>query len=101
MHARRLLLITSALALCVLLLSASATATIAPRNCGAITAKGKRYTVKAHIVGCSKAKPWMDRYLEMGRRPPVSGWRCKTFSGSGSIRARCAKADRDFFAIKR
>ena len=101
MHARRLLLIASALALAALLVAVSATATIAPRNCGPISAKGKRYTVKSHIVGCSKAKPWMDNYLETGRRPPVSGWRCRTYSGAGSIKARCVKADRDFFAIKR
>lgn len=101
MNAHRLLLLVSALALAALLAIAPATATIAPRNCGLISAKGKRYTVKAHIIGCSKAKPWMDRYLETGRRPPVSGWRCRTFSGTGSIKARCVKADRDFFAIKR
>ena len=81
-------------------LAMPAAATIAPRNCGPISAKGVRYTVKAHIVGCSKAKPWADRYLETGRKP--SGYSCRKYDPDVTrIRFRCTRGTRDFYAIRR
>lgn len=98
-RSRVLFLLATALIAAGLAFASLSAATIPPKYCGYITAKGKRYQVKAHIVGCSKAKPWMDRYLETGRKPPISGWSCRKFTGT-LIRARCVKADRDFYAIK-
>ena len=85
--------------LCACLLGApGADAVTTPRTCGKIEVRGKSYLVKAHIVGCRKARRWSSRYLRTGARP--SGWRCRRYPGS-SIPFVCSRAGKDFYAIRR
>ncbi|HWH43532.1 MAG TPA: hypothetical protein VNT32_02260 [Thermoleophilaceae bacterium] len=72
---------------------------VSPNNCGKISAKGKRYQVKSHLISCRIAKPAADRFLETGRRP--SGYTCRTFSPEQTkIRFRCFRGQKDFYAIR-
>ena len=90
-----------ALAVAVLLVFATPSpAPVAPRNCGMMTVKGKRYQVKADQVRCRTAKPQARRYLREGTRP--SGFDCRRYSGSSTaLKFRCWKGKKSILAIKR
>lgn len=76
-----------------------ARATVPPVDCGALTVKGKRYTIKADQIRCADARSYTRRYLDRRARP--AGYRCRDFTGSTKLRFRCSKGVRVFFAIRR
>ena len=92
-------------ALAVLLVASAAgpgspaRATVPPVDCGALTVKGKRYTIKADQIRCADARSYTRRYL--GRRTPPAGYRCRNFTSSTKLKFRCSKGVRVFFAIRR
>ena len=77
----------------------TARATVPPVDCGALTVKGKRYTVKADQIRCADARSHTRRYLGERRRP--AGYRCANYTSSTKLRFRCSKGVRVFFAIRR
>jgi hypothetical protein len=77
----------------------TARATVPPVDCGALTVKGKRYTVKADQIRCADARTHTRRYLGERRRP--AGYRCADYTSSTKLRFRCSKGVRVFFAIRR
>jgi hypothetical protein len=89
-----------ALAVTVLLVAAAPSpAPVAPRNCGMMNVKGKRYQVKADQIPCPRAKRWSRTYLSRRSRP--SGYTCRNFDSSTALKFRCSKGVRVFFAIRR
>lgn len=83
-----------------LALPAAAPAVVPPKNCGAITVKGKRYTVKADQMRCTTARRYSTNYLiSVKRKPP--GWRCERYGRETKLRFRCVKGRANFFAIRR
>jgi hypothetical protein len=99
---RRPALATLAFTLAVALLlvtAAPSPAPVAPRNCGMMTVKGKRYQVKADQIRCRTAKTWTRRYLRDADRP--GGYRCRNYSSGTALKFRCWKRQRVFFAIRR
>jgi len=101
MPVKKLLALTVSALLVALVASAlPATATVPPTDCGLMRVKGKRYNIKTHSITCRRAKPWTKRYLTTGRRP--RGYRCRNYDPKVTkFRFRCARRDRDFFAIRR
>jgi hypothetical protein len=98
----RLLVLLVALAAALALTGAAgpaARATVPPVDCGALTVKGKRYTVKADQIRCADARTYTRRYLGERRRP--AGFRCANYTSSTKLRFRCSKGVRVFFAIRR
>ena len=97
----RLLLLVAALAAALLLAgpATAARATVPPVNCGGLSVKGKRYTVKADQISCADARAHTRRYLGERRRP--AGYRCANYTSTTKLRFRCAKGVRVFFAIRR
>jgi len=92
--------IAAALAAILLLTTAAPSpAPVAPRNCGMMTVKGKRYQVKADQIRCKTAKTWTRRYLSRSDRP--SGYSCRNYGSETKLKFRCWKSERVFFAIKR
>jgi hypothetical protein len=83
----------------LLVAAAPSPAPVAPRNCGMMTVKGKRYQVKADQVPCPRAKRWSRTYLSRRSRP--SGYSCRNFDSSTALKFRCSKGVRVFFAIRR
>jgi len=79
-----------------------ADAIVPPKNCGAITYKSKKYTVKTDQLSCTTAKRFTLDFLRNNDRPRY--YTCRRYSGSRLI-FRCAATryspDRTFFAIKR
>ena len=100
MRGIRVIVAASALvALVVALSPGSAWAPVPPKNCGMVAAKGKRFNIKADQIRCTTARRQAKRYLRHGKRP--SGYSCKTFGSSTSIKFRCSKGPRVLFAIRR
>jgi hypothetical protein len=97
----RILVVTTAvLALAVAFAPSQAWAPMAPKNCGTLSAKGKRYQVKADQIRCDTARRQAARYLRHGTKP--RGYSCKSYSASEtSIKFRCTKGVRVVFAIRR
>ena len=92
--------IAAVLAVAALLVAAAPSpAPVAPRNCGMMTVKGKRYQVKADQIRCVTAKTWTRRYLSSRDRP--SGYDCRNYGSETKLKFRCWKRERVFFAIKR
>ena len=92
----------AALALAAVLLlvfAAPSPAPVAPRKCGEITVSSKTYLVKADQVRCRTAKRWARRYLKSRWSP--SGYNCRNGSSGTSLKFRCWKNERTYFAIKR
>ncbi len=81
------------------IVTAGASATVPPKNCGTMSVNAKRYQIKADQMRCTTAKTYSRRYLSSRSRP--SGYRCTDFSASTKLKFRCAKGVRVFFAIKR
>jgi hypothetical protein len=83
-------------------LSGPSQAIVPPKNCGTITVKHQRYTIKADQLTCAKARTYAARYLGSKVRP--SGYSCRRYKGSALV-ARCtntrANPDRTIFMIKR
>lgn len=99
MSRRRSLVIAvaAAVAACV---PTAAVAVAPPKSCGLLTAKGKRYQVKADQISCRTARSHVRRYYEQGRRP--SGYRCRTNPPSRSaVALYCEGGRKVFFAIRR
>jgi hypothetical protein len=71
-------------------------APVAPRNCGKIM--DQRYRVKADQVKCWKARKRSKRYIRTGWRP--DGYSCTSYDSSTSLRFRCTKGVRTYFAIR-
>jgi hypothetical protein len=84
---------------CVALGSVNAGAIVPPTDCGKLTAKGKRYTIKADQIRCKTARSHSRRYLTTGTRP--RGYRCRKYGRETKIKFRCSKGVRVFFAIRR
>ena len=85
--------------LLLLVFAAPSPAPVAPRKCGDITVKNKRYLVKADQVKCSTAKDWSRRYLKGDGHP--KGYSCSPGSAGSQLKFRCWKHERTYFAIKR
>jgi hypothetical protein len=47
-------------------------------GCGKITVHHKRYSIRAHVLSCSRARSWSYGFLGTGRVP--SGYDCQRFS---------------------
>jgi hypothetical protein len=89
-----------ALATTVLLaFAAPSPAPVAPRKCGDITVGSRTYLVKADQIRCRTAKRWARRYLKSDWNP--SGYTCRDGSSGTSLKFRCWKRERTYFAIKR
>jgi hypothetical protein len=92
--------IAAALAAILLLVTAAPSpAPVAPRNCGMMSVKDKRYQVKADQIRCKTAKSWTRSYLGSHSRP--SGYQCRNYGSETKLKFRCWKRERVFFAIKR
>ena len=96
---RILVLVTAALALAVFFAPSQAWAPVAPKNCGMLASKGKRYNIKADQIRCTTARRQARRYLGSHRKP--RGYSCRDYGGGTSIKFRCSKGQRVLFAIRR
>ncbi len=47
-------------------------------GCGKITVHHKRYSIRAHVLPCSRARSWSYAFLANGRVP--NGYDCQRFS---------------------
>ena len=74
-------------------------AIVPPANCGQLTVKAKRYTIKADQLRCVTARSHASRYLSMHRRP--SGYSCRDFGQETKLKFRCSRGVKVFFAIRR
>jgi hypothetical protein len=83
----------------LLVTAAPSPAPVEPRNCGFIQVKGKRYQIKADQIRCRTAKSRARDYLRSRSRP--SGYSCRSYNGGTSLKFRCWKGKRVYFAIKR
>ena len=83
----------------VALLPAGAPAIVPPKDCGFTTVKHKRYNIKADQMRCSQAKPYARTYLARHSKP--RGYKCQDYKGGTSLKFRCSKGIKVFFAIKR
>ena len=91
-----------ALAVAVAMLAVLAShspAIVPPSDCGTLTAKAERYTIKADQLGCVTARSHAKRYLSTHRRP--TGYTCRNFSGETKLKFRCSRGVKVFFAIRR
>lgn len=71
---------------------------MAPKNCGYIKAKGKRYQVKSDQLRCRKARKVATRFM----RGRGSGkFTCTRYSGSSNVKAQCRKGQAVIFVIRR
>ena len=97
MRIARLILLTAVIALVA---APAAYAPVVPRTCGKISARGKSYTVRAHVVSCRSAKSMARAYLGRGSKP--RGYSCRKYPRRvTSIRFRCTRGQRFVFAIER
>ena len=99
MHVRRSFTVCAlAVTLAAVLATAVASATVPPRNCGALKVGSRNYTIKADQIRCSTAKTDAKAYL-VSRKVP-RGFACRTFTGS-KMTFRCSRKVQVFFAIRR
>jgi len=47
-------------------------------GCGKITVHHKRYSIRAHVLSCSRARSWSYTFLTKGRAP--AGYDCQRYS---------------------
>jgi hypothetical protein len=92
----RRILVAVVLGVCSL--SATASATVPPKNCGPLTVGSRHYTIKADQLRCSTAKADAKAYLVSRKKP--SGFTCRNFTDS-KMTFRCSKGIQVFFAIRR
>jgi hypothetical protein len=91
-----------ALAMACALLAAfapSGAAIVPPSDCGTLTVKGKRYSIKSDQLRCTTARSHARRYLSSRRRP--SGYRCRDYGAGTKLKFRCSRGVKVFFAIRR
>jgi len=94
----RFRLLAATVAVCGFLVAApAASAVTPPKRCGTVTANGKRYQVRAHVVRCTFARRWSRRYLRAGSRP--RGYSCQRYSGS-RIKFICRRSGRSYYALR-
>jgi hypothetical protein len=86
--------------LCVLAIAAlPAGAVVPPKECGRMTVKKHKYDIKADQMPCKKAKGYTRDYLGNGHKP--KGFSCHMYGKETSLKFRCEKGIKTFFAIKR
>jgi hypothetical protein len=94
----------------ILLLGAAATIALAgwagpvsaivpPKDCGFQRIGHKRYNIKADQLRCRDAVPMARAYLAHHTRP--RGYRCHNYTGGTSLKFRCERGIKVFFAIRR
>lgn len=81
------------------LLAPGAAAIVPPADCGRLTAKAKRYDVKADQLRCATARSYAASYLKTGRRP--TGYKCRNYGPETKLKFRCSRGVKVFFAIRR
>jgi hypothetical protein len=96
---RILAVATATLALMVALAPTRAWAPVPPRNCGMMDVRGKTYNIKADQIRCRRARRYARRYLRTHQRP--SGYTCRDYPRTTSIKFRCSKGAKVLFAIRR
>ena len=96
---RILVVVIAAAALTAALAPQQAWAPVPPKDCGMITAKGKRYQIKADQLRCTTARRASARYLRYGIKP--RGYSCRIYGPGTAIKFRCSKGVRVIFAIRR
>jgi hypothetical protein len=74
-------------------------AIVPPSNCGTLTVKAKRYTIKADQLRCATAKSHARRYLAARIKP--RGYRCRNYGAGTKLKFRCSRGVKVFFAIRR
>ena len=84
---------------CAVALAPSAVAIVPPADCGRLTAKSKRYNIKADQLRCGTARSYSSSYLKTGNRP--TGYRCRNYGAETKLKFRCSRGTKVFFAIKR
>lgn len=86
---------------CALLaaLAPAGQAIVPPSDCGTLTVKGKRYSIKSDQLRCATARSHARRYLSSRRKP--GGYRCRDYGASTKLKFRCSRGVRVFFAIRR
>ena len=98
MHVRRpFAVVALAVALAAVFATAVASATVPPRNCGALKVGSRSYIIKADQIRCSTAKADAKAYL-VSRKVP-RGFSCRNFTGS-KMTFRCSRRIQVFFAIR-
>jgi hypothetical protein len=97
MHRAPLTLILALTALAVL--ATPTPAIVPPSDCGRLTVKAKRYTIKADQLRCVTARSHAKRYLSAHRRP--QGYTCRNFGAETKLKFRCSRGIKVFFAIRR
>jgi hypothetical protein len=75
---RTLLALVLPLAVLVGALCATPARAVPAIGCGHVTVHHKRYSVRAHVLSCKKARPWAVSYLTHRRAP--RGYQCQRFS---------------------
>jgi len=73
-------------------------AIVPPTNCGKLTVKGKRYTIKADQLRCVTARSHASRYLTTHKRP--TGYTCRDYGRETKLKFRCSRGVKVFFAIR-
>jgi hypothetical protein len=81
------------------LLAPHSLAIVPPSDCGRMTVKAKRYTIKADQLRCATAKSHARRYLASRIKP--SGYTCRNYGADTKLKFRCSRGVKVFFAIRR
>lgn len=74
-------------------------AIVPPTDCGRLTVKAKRYTIKTDQLRCSTARTHATRYLRTHTRP--RGYTCRDYGADTKLKFRCSRGLKVFFAIRR
>lgn len=74
-------------------------AIVPPAECGTMTVKAKRYTIKADQLRCPVARLHAKRYLSRATKP--SGYTCRDYGAETKLKFRCSRGVKVFFAIRR
>ncbi len=67
-----------ALAAGVIAIWATPASAVPAIGCGRITAHHKRYSIRAHVLSCNRARHWSYRFLTSGQVP--AGYNCQRYS---------------------
>ncbi len=88
------------LMLAVALPASPAGATMPPKKCGNMKVKGKKYKVRAHLIGCDRAREGTQKFLKKGDHG--KSWTCVKYSPKESkIAFNCRKGSKDYYAIRK
>jgi hypothetical protein len=72
------LAVAATLAAAVVLMIAAPAGAVPAIGCGTITVHNHRYSIRAHVLRCSLARPWSAAFLAHGKVP--SGYNCQRYS---------------------